>query len=131
MVTPDPPSEASTLVRSIPADVLVLEDNMIIALDAEDMLRDLGVRTVRLAGSVQQAIDHIAAYPPQFALLDVNLGLETSFGIAERLRDLGVPIAFATGYGDEHAFPAEFADAPVVHKPYSGQTIQDVLFKAT
>lgn len=130
MSTSDTPSEPATTVRGVPADVIVVEDNLIIALDAEDMLRELGVQTVRTAGSVRQALDHIAERAPQFALLDVNLGSETSFRIAERLRELGVTMAFATGYGDNHAFPAEFADAPIVRKPYSVQTIREVLSKA-
>ena len=42
---------------------------------------------------------------PEFALLDVNLGAETSFEIAKRLAEAGVPFVFATGYGEQVAFP--------------------------
>jgi len=92
---------------------------MIIALDAEDIMRKFGVGTVRSASSVAQALREISDRPPEFALLDVNLGTETSFEIAKRLTELGVPFVFATGYGEQVAFPPEFSDAPKLRKPYS------------
>ena len=67
----------------MPKDVLVVEDNMIIALDAEDIMRKFGVDTVRSASSVAQALREISDRAPEFALLDVNLGAETSFEIAK------------------------------------------------
>ena len=103
----------------MPKDVLVVEDNMIIALDAEDIMRKFGVGTVRSASSVAQALREISDRPPEFALLDVNLGTETSFEIAKRLTEIGVPFVFATGYGEQVAFPPEFSDAPKLRKPYS------------
>jgi two-component sensor histidine kinase len=70
---------------SRPSDVLLVEDNIIIALDAEEMLRGLGIKSVRIASSVTEALRLIEAHPPDFALLDVNLGEETSFEVAENL----------------------------------------------
>jgi CheY-like chemotaxis protein len=131
MSTPEAPSRPQHASRKVPGDVLLVEDNMIIALDAEDMLRELGVEMVRTASNVQRALEQIAEQVPQFALLDVNLGAETSFGIADRLRELGVPLAFATGYSDQHGFPAPFADALMVRKPYSVDTLREALFTAT
>jgi CheY-like chemotaxis protein len=113
--------------RRKPVDVLLVEDNFIIALDTEDMLRQLGVETVRTAVSVIQALDFIDAAPPHFALLDVNLGDEKCFEIAARLRELGVPFAFATGYGDNHTLPAEFANAPIVSKPYNLEHLEKAM----
>lgn len=113
--------------RGKPSDVLLVEDNFIIALDTEDMLRQLGVESVRSAGNVTRALELIDADVPDFALLDVNLGDEKCFEIAERLRDLGVPFAFATGYGDNHALPAAFADAPIVPKPYNSDDLERAL----
>ncbi len=120
----EPPNES---VRR-PADLLLVEDNFIIALDTEDMLRALGVETVRTARSVGEALEHIAAAAPDFALLDVNLGDEKCFEVARRLRGLGVSFAFATGYGDTHAvFPAEFADALIAAKPYTADDLDRVV----
>ncbi|MFL9825015.1 HWE histidine kinase domain-containing protein [Rhodoplanes sp. SY1] len=111
----------------VPQDVLLVEDTMIIALDAEDMLRRLGANAVRTAASVADALATVETRPPDFALLDVNLGAETSFSIATRLRALGVPFAFATGYGEHAAFPPEFAETPRLRKPYTAETLRMLL----
>jgi CheY-like chemotaxis protein len=99
--------------------VLLVEDSLIIALDTEDLMRRLGVREVRTASSVGEALRHIAERAPDFALLDVNLGAETSFEIATRLAELAIPFAFATGYGEQGAFPEAFAATRKFRKPYT------------
>jgi len=103
--------------------VLLVEDSMIIAMDAEEMLRSLGAERVVTASGVQEAMRLLDAETPTFALLDVNLGLEMSFPIADRLRQIGMPYVFATGYGDEVQLPPEHRGCPVVKKPYSDLTI--------
>lgn len=113
--------------RRVPGDVLIVEDNYIIALDLEAMLRELGVETVRTASSVSQALDMIAAHAPQYALLDVNMGADKSFAIADRLRELGLPFTFSTGYGDSHAFPPQFAASPMLVKPYRPEQLRAVI----
>jgi light-regulated signal transduction histidine kinase (bacteriophytochrome) len=111
-----------TPVRA-PERMLVLEDNMIIALDLEDMLMRLGVEHITLASNVDQALAALAEETPPFAILDVNLGAETSFPVAEALQDAGVPFAFGTGFGDSAAFPERFRDVPVLQKPYSAESV--------
>ena len=103
----------------MPTDVLLIEDNLIIALDTEDILRRIGVRDVRTAASVGEALREIRERAPDFALLDVNLGNETSFEIATRLAELKIRFAFATGYGEQAAFPPEFGETQKLRKPYS------------
>ena len=72
----------------MPNDVLVVEDDPIIALDFEDTILGFGVKTVRTAANVAKALDMIADRPPEFALLDVSLIREKSFAVAERLEAL-------------------------------------------
>ena len=124
---PDSAAAGEDASAAMPKDVLLVEDTMIIALDAEDMMRQLGVETVRVTGSVAQALKEIADRAPDFALLDVNLGSENSFAIAERLANLGIRFAFASGYGDQLAFPAPFANTPKLRKPYLLHSMKDVL----
>ena len=69
----------------IPNDVLVVEDDPIIALDFEDTLLGFGVKTVRTAANVAKALELLALRPPEFALLDVGLIREKSLAVAERL----------------------------------------------
>ena len=120
--TPDEPSQSRP-----PSDVLLVEDNFIIAMDVESMLQEIGVEIIRTASSVTQALEMIAVQAPAFGLLDVNVGSEKSFQIADLLRELRVPFAFVTGYGDRNAFPAQFADTPIVRKPYTLDSLRDAL----
>ena len=111
----------------MPADVLVVEDDPIIALDFEDTVLGFGVKTVRIAANVAKALDMIADRPPEFALLDVGLIREKSFAIAEQLEALKIPFAFVTGYGADARLPAAFAAKPRLPKPCSTDALQAVL----
>ena len=90
---------------ALPNDVLIVEDDPIIALDFEDMILGFGVTTVRTAGNVARALDMIAERAPDFALLDVGLIREKSFAVAERLDALKIPYIFVTGYGADATVP--------------------------
>ena len=106
-----------------PERMLVLEDNMIIALDLEDMLTRMGVKDITVVSSVGQALEALNDGAPPFAILDVNLGAETSFPVADALLAAGAPFAFGTGFGDSASFPDRFRDIPVLQKPYSAESV--------
>jgi CheY-like chemotaxis protein len=111
----------------MPNDVLIVEDDPIIALDFEDTVLGFGVKTVRTAANVAKALDMIADRPPQFALLDVSLIREKSFAVAERLEALRIPFAFVTGYGADVLLPAALAAKPRLPKPYSTDALHSLL----
>jgi DNA-binding NtrC family response regulator len=113
--------------HGMPGDVLIVEDDPIIALGFEDMILGFGVKTVRTAGSVARALDMIAARAPDFALLDVGLVREKSFAIAERLEALKISFVFVTGYGARESFPAAFVHKPRLVKPCSSDALEAVL----
>ncbi|WHO74518.1 HWE histidine kinase domain-containing protein [Rhizobium sp. BT03] len=106
--------------------VLLVENNLIIAMDGEDILRRMGA-DVATAPSVAEAMQILAGQSFDLALLDVNLGDETSFGIADRLAAEGVPFVFATGYGEGIAQANSHSDAPVLQKPYTMEGVTDTL----
>ena len=108
-------------------DVLIVEDDPIIALDYEDTLLGFGVKTVRAAGSVARALGMIDERAPDFALLDVGLVREKSFAIAERLDALGIPFAFVTGYGAEVKLPAAFVQKARLSKPCAADALAAAL----
>jgi CheY-like chemotaxis protein len=116
-----------TSVDGMPDDLLIVEDDPIIALDFEDTILGFGVKTVRIAGSVARALELIEQRAPQFALLDVSLIREKSFAVAERLEALRIPFAFVTGYGADVLLPAALAAKPRLPKPYSTDALQSLL----
>jgi len=103
--------------------LLLVEDSLIIALDAEDIAGRLGAETVMTAATVEAALDSIDAGHPTVAMLDINLGDRTSFAIADRLMDLGVPFLFATGYGEQAQLPEDHRGRTVVQKPYTLENV--------
>jgi CheY-like chemotaxis protein len=109
---------------AFPDDVLIVEDDPIIALDFEDTIRGFGVKTIRTAATVAKALELIADRAPDFALLDVGLVREKSFAIAERLDALKIRFVFVTGYGASGTFPAAFAQVPRLPKPCSSEALQ-------
>ncbi len=111
----------------VPADVLVVEDDPIIAIDFEDRLLGFGVKAVRTVASVARALQAIAERAPDFALLDVELVREKSFAIADRLAALNIPFVFVTGYGAETRVPPEFAGRSRLQKPCSSEALEAVL----
>jgi CheY-like chemotaxis protein len=111
----------------MPDDVLIVEDDPIIALDFEDTILGFGVKTVRTAGNVARALQMIADRQPDFALLDVGLVREKSFAVAERLDALNIPFVFVTGYAADVRLPAAFADKPRLPKPYSSDALRAML----
>jgi CheY-like chemotaxis protein len=111
----------------MPDDVLIVEDDPIIALDFEDTILGFGVKTVRTAASVARALDMIADRAPDFALLDVGLVREKTFAVAERLDALQVPYVFVTGYGADVRLPPALASKPRLTKPCSREALEAAL----
>jgi CheY-like chemotaxis protein len=109
----------------IPEDVLIVEDDPIIALDFEQTILGFGAKTVRTAANVARALEMIAGRAPDFALLDVGLIREKSFAIAERLDALDIPFVFVTGY--EATLPAPFANRPKLSKPFSTDALKALM----
>ena len=111
----------------MPNDVLIVEDDPIIAIDFEDTILGFGVKTVRTAATVARALDMIADRPPDFAVLDVSLSREKTFAVAERLDALNIRYVFVTGYGSDAKLPAAFAGKPRLTKPCSSEALEAAL----
>ena len=99
--------------------VLLIEDSLIIALDAEDLLDRLGASSVTTESSAVGGIAAVESQRPDIAVLDINLGDHDSVPIANRLAELDVPFIFATGYGEQSQLPDRLKDRPVLQKPYT------------
>ena len=93
----------------------------------EAVLRDMGCGEVVLASSVAQGLKAIENTEIGFSVLDVNLGNETSFAIADVLGEKAIPFIFASGYADGVSFPDAHVDRPKVSKPYDMASLTDAL----
>ena len=106
--------------------VLLLEDNMIAAMAAEDLLHELGAKSVWAVSTVAAAAQTADSEPVGFAMLDINLGTETSLMLAADLHARGIPVLFASGYGDDIDLGGIHTSLLTIKKPY----LRDQLSKA-
>lgn len=110
--------------------VLVVEDEVMIAMMVEDMLADLGCEVVGPAHTLAAALE-LARGDARIdaALLDVNLGGQPAFPIADALRARDVPIIFCTGYGQTGLRDVD-RGGPVLQKPYRAADLRSALRQA-
>jgi CheY-like chemotaxis protein len=96
--------------------VLVVEDEMLIALLIEEFLTDLGCGIVGPYGSVQAVLTAVQNEPADLAVLDVNLNGEKVYPVAERLPERHIPFVFLSGYGWEAIRPIAAFGKPVANR---------------
>ena len=106
--------------------VLVVEDEMMVSMLIEDMLDDLGCKVVGPASRLDEAIALAGEAELDCAVLDVNLGGQSIFPLADLLRAKGAPFAFATGYGDAGLREID-KGSPVLQKPFRETDLARVL----
>lgn len=106
---------------------LLVEDNMLIAMDSEDALLAIGIKQVSIAATVQEAFDLLKDHRFDVAVLDLHLEGETSVPIAETLLTVGIPFVFASGYPNQQGLDPKFEAIPFVQKPYNQIRIRDAL----
>ncbi len=109
--------------------VLVVEDESLIAMQIESVLRAAGHDVVGPVGRLDRAVSCALDGRLDAAVLDVNLGGERIFPAADVLAARGVPFVFLTGYGRE-ALPDRFRDRPAARKPYSARVLLMLLSRA-
>ena len=110
--------------------VLLVEDEYLIAADAEMMLMQIGAANVTLIGDFEEA--RAAAAEGQFdaVILDVNLNGKLSFPIAKILQVRAIPFVFATGYNLQSRPLPGFENGVCVTKPYSAERLKAALLSA-
>ncbi|MBT9386472.1 GAF domain-containing protein [Pseudooceanicola sp. CBS1P-1] len=109
---------------------IVLEDTLIIAMDAAGILEDMGAEEVKIFSGVQAALRFLEDNRVDFALLDVNLGEEQSIPVAERLHTMGTPFVLATGYGATPELLEAYPPCVVVQKPFSASSLAAAFTRA-
>jgi len=102
---------------SRPHNVLVVEDDALLAMELDMVLSDLGVGLIGPARSVADGLAAIAARTVDGAILDISLDRESSEPIADCLQSAGIPFFYLTGHSARH-LPAKHRDRPLVGKPF-------------
>lgn len=109
--------------------VLVVEDEILVGMAVEDMLRDLGCTLAASAVSLSEAFEKVQTGGFDIALLDVDLQGQKVFPLAEILLARRIPFAFASGYGAA-GVPEAFRNLPVVSKPFQIEQLSAALSSA-
>jgi CheY-like chemotaxis protein len=97
--------------------ILVVEDEMLVLIDIEDMLADLGCRRIFSAATFEQALALIEMQAFDAVMLDMNLNGVRSNGLADALAARGVPFVIATGYSAQD-IDEGYRQRPMVKKPF-------------
>jgi CheY-like chemotaxis protein len=106
--------------------VLVVEDEMLVLIMIEDMLADLGCKSVTSAATIDKALALIKAQVFDVALLDVNLNGNDSHPVGEALCARGVPFVYSTGTTGQNLRDG-YSDRPVLKKPFKYEELAAVL----
>lgn len=101
-----------------PRSIMIVEDEPLIAMMLEDFLESLGYSIHSSCATVTDALQQVERDGFDLAILDVNLNGQTVWPVAHKLREKGIPFVIATG-GHVEPPPAEFANVPVIEKPYT------------
>ena len=97
--------------------ILIVDDEPMIAALLADWLVELGYEPLGPSRNIASALALIEATPPDAAIIDLSLGAESGYPVAEALAKRKIPFVFATGYGDGGVIP-RFAGTRVLVKPF-------------
>lgn len=118
--------------RRTPTDaILVVEDEVLTAIDLQYRLEDAGRSVLGPAGTIDEARKIFETYCPQIALLDANVGGERSYGFALELQQAGVEIIFCTGYEELDDLPEALQGTQVLSKPLQQGVLDKAIAAAT
>jgi CheY-like chemotaxis protein len=107
--------------------ILVVEDQYLIAMELDSMLRELGFEVVGPACRLRQAMDILQRDDEiDAAVLDINVAGVLVYPIADVLAERQTPFAFATGYADT-ILPDRFAGSPFLRKPFTSEQVRALL----
>lgn len=128
----DPVAEAKPQIGEIKRiasgkTALLVEDNIVLAMDMVDSITRLGADRIETAGTVETALNEIRTNDFDFAILDMNLRGVVVFDVATKLKEDGVPFLFVTGYGSAMDMPSSLENVPILTKPIDEGALQQGL----
>jgi two-component SAPR family response regulator len=109
--------------------ILVVEDEFLVSLDLDAMLRELGGKVIGPFASLDRATAVAQAETLDVALLEVNVGGQLVTPVADALVKRAIPFVFCTGYAAA-SLPAPHAAVPILMKPCQAQQLKESLLSA-
>jgi CheY-like chemotaxis protein len=109
--------------------ILIVEDESMVAMMIEDMLADLGHKVIATSGRMPDASKLVSDASADLAILDVNLNGEETYPLADSLAARRIPFIFATGYGNS-GIKAEWSGVPVLQKPFQSRELAEAINRA-
>ncbi len=110
--------------------ILVVEDELLIAMMLADALEDLGCEVVGPANRLGEAIELASSPRLDGALVDLNLRGEGVWPLVDLLLARGVPLVLCTGYDPAGSIPDRYAGPPLLAKPFDADELKVVVADA-
>jgi CheY-like chemotaxis protein len=110
--------------------VLVVEDDAMICMMLQDMLRELGYIIAAEAARIDRALEALRTGEFDLAILDINVGGEAISPVAEALAARGTPFVLTTGHA-ERDLPELYRDRPMLAKPFRIDSLERMLQSVT
>jgi len=107
--------------------VLLLEDDLLLAMDMEDYLVDNGHLIVGPFGRIADALDAIQRNNLVGAIVDLNLHGELSFPVIEMLQQYSVPVIVCSGYAELPEIKSRLKDLPLLPKPWDANRLSKLM----
>lgn len=106
--------------------LLLVEDQMLVAMEVESFLKDIGCEVIGIAGTLEQAMRLSRELAFDATIVDVNLDGEMAWPAVDVLLERNIPFVLASGYGSS-AFPQAYRDMTQLEKPVGRNELQRAL----
>lgn len=110
--------------------ILVVEDELLVAMEMEDLLVEHGCAVIGPAIDVNAALGLVASEPLDAVLLDLNLGGAVATPVASVLCSRGIPFVVVTGYSKKQSRSPDLQDVPILEKPVDRHSLVRALKRA-
>jgi DNA-binding response OmpR family regulator len=108
-------------------NILLLEDDLLLAMDMEDHLLQTGHKIVGPFGRIADAIDAIPRNELAGAIVDLNLHGELSFPVIKMLQEHSVPVIVCSGYAELPEVKSRLEGLPMLPKPWNARKLDRLM----
>ncbi len=120
------------IAAQLTTDVLIIEDELIISMDLQALVEELGHRVTRVARTHKEAVAAVGAHRPGLVLADIHLADDSSGldAVNEIIATYEVPVVFITAYPEQVLTGARPEPTFLVTKPFRTETVKAVISQA-